>query len=72
MFLELEQRFATVEACRQYLYPLRWPEGFICPHCEARQAWPMTQGRWLCAACRYQASVTAGTIFQDSHLPLTI
>jgi transposase-like protein len=32
----------------------------------------MTRGRWLCAACWYQASVTAGTIFQDSHLPLTI
>lgn len=31
----------------------------------------MQNGLWLCAACRYQASVTAGTIFQDSHLPLT-
>lgn len=31
----------------------------------------MTRSRWLCTACRYQAPVTAGTIFQDSHLPLT-
>jgi hypothetical protein len=44
----------------------------ICPRGEARQAWPMTRGRGLCAACRDQVSVTAGMIVQDSHLPLTI
>ena len=70
--MEMERRFAGVEACRRYLFHLRWPEGFVCPHCGARQAWPMSRCRWLCAACRYQASVTGGTIFQDSHLPLTI
>lgn len=32
----------------------------------------MGNGRWLCGECRHQASVTAGTIFQDSHLPLTL
>lgn len=69
--MELEQRFASEDACRQYLYRLRWPEGFLCPHCGAKQAWPMTRGRWLCVACRYQAPVSAGTLFQDSHLPLT-
>lgn len=69
--MELERRFASEEACRQYLFRLRWPEGFVCPRCGAKQAWPMTRGRWLCAACRYQAPVMAGTIFQDSHLPLT-
>jgi transposase-like protein len=70
--MELERRFASEDACRQYLFQLRWPEGFVCPRCGAGQAWPMTRGRWLCAACRYQAPVTAGTLFQDSHLPLTI
>lgn len=69
--MELERRFASEEACRQYLFQLRWPEGFVCPRCGAKQAWSMTRGRWLCTACRYQAPVTAGTIFQDSHLPLT-
>lgn len=68
---ELEERFATVEACRHYLHGLRWPEGFVCPQCGGRQAWPMKRGLWLCGQCRHQASVTAGTIFQDSHLPLT-
>jgi transposase-like protein len=69
--MELERRFATEDACRQYLFQLRWPEGFVCPRCGAKEAWPMQQGRWLCAGCRYQASVTVGTILQDSHLPLT-
>jgi len=32
----------------------------------------MKRGLWLCAACRHQASVTAGTIFQDTHKPLTL
>lgn len=70
--MELERRFPSEEACRQYLFQLRWPEGFVCPRCGVKRAWPMTRGRWLCAACRYQAPVTAGTIFQDSHVPLIV
>ena len=69
--LELEQRFGTDAACRRYLFGLRWPEGFRCPVCAGTKAWAMESGLWLCGACRHQASVTAGTIFQDSHLPLT-
>ncbi len=69
---ELEARFSTDEACRRYLFTLRWPDGFVCPACGGRQAWPMKRGLWLCAACRHQASVTAGTVFQDTHKPLTL
>jgi ribosomal protein L37AE/L43A len=69
--MELERRFSTVEARKQYLFGLRWPEGFVCPRCASKTAWPMRRGLWLCGGCRYQVSVTAGTIFQDSHLPLT-
>jgi hypothetical protein len=68
--MELERRFATDDQCRAYLLSLRWPEGFICPRCRARKAWPAKRNRLVCAACRHQASVTAGTIFQDTHLPL--
>lgn len=70
--MELEQRFATDQACREYLFALRWPEGFVCPRCGGRQAWAMKRGLWLCSTCRYQASVTAGTIFQDTRVPLTL
>ena len=70
--LELEKRFATDQSCREYLFALRWPEGFVCPRCRGRAAWPMARGLWLCGQCRYQASVTAGTIFQDGRLPLPL
>jgi transposase-like protein len=68
---ELEKRFSSEQACREYLFALRWPEGFNCPRCDGKTAWPMARGLWKCGACNYQVSVTAGTIFQDSHLPLT-
>jgi transposase-like protein len=70
--LELERRFSSEDACRQYLFSLRWPEGFVCPQCGSRDAWPMCRGLWLCGQCRHQTSVLAGTIFQDTKLPLTL
>ena len=70
--IELEERFATEEACREYLTRLRWPEGFVCGRCGASGSWKATRGRLVCQACRYQASVTAGTIFQDTHKPLRL
>jgi len=70
--MELEKRFSTDQACREYLFALRWPDGFVCPRCGGCRAWPMSRGLWLCGQCRYQASVTAGTIFQDGRLSLTL
>jgi transposase-like protein len=70
--LELERRFSTEEACVEYLAALRWPDGWVCPRCAMADAWSIRRTRWLCEHCRYELSVTAGTIFQDSHLPLTI
>ncbi len=68
---ELEMRFSSEEECRDYLFALRWPEGFVCPRCQGRAAWPIAAVRYECVGCGYQASVTAGTIFQDTHKPLT-
>ena len=70
--MALERRFGTDEACREYLAALRWPRGFFCPSCGHKKAWRMSRGLWLCACCRRQVSVTAGTIFQDTRLPLTV
>jgi transposase-like protein len=70
--LELERRFYTEEACVEYLAALRWPGGWVCPRCAGVDAWSIRRARWLCARCRYEMSVTTGTIFQDSHVPLTI
>ncbi len=68
--MELEERFSTEAACRDYLIRLRWPAGFVCPRCQAPGNWTATRRRLICRACRYQASVTAGTIFQDTRKPL--
>lgn len=70
--LEMERRFSGAEACRAYLFALRWPEGFVCPRCKGQAAWPMSRGLWLCRTCRHQVSVTAGTVFQDSHVALPV
>lgn len=70
--LEFEQLFATEEACREYLFQLRWPEGFCCPRCGHRQAWATKRGLYRCRHCDYQVSVTAGTIFQDTRKPLRL
>ena len=70
--VEFEEAFATDAACRDYLFGLRWPDGFRCPRCQHGKAWPVGQVLFECAGCGYQASVTAGTIFQDTHKPLTL
>jgi len=67
---EFESWFSSEEACRDYLYGLRWPNGFLCPRCNSLKAWPIGATLYECATCHYQLSVTAGTIFQDSHKPL--
>ena len=69
---ELEARFSSEQACREYLFRLRWPEGFRCPRCGDARAWPLRSVLWQCAGCGRQASVTAGTIFQDTRTPLTV
>jgi transposase-like protein len=69
---EFETRFSTEAACREYLVRLRWPEGFRCPRCGGRKSWPVRGVLLQCAACGYQSSVTAGTIFQDTRKPLML
>lgn len=70
--LDFEQRFATEEACREYVVQLRWPEGFCCPRCGHGKVWIMKRGLYWCHQCDYQVSVRAGTIFQDSRKSLRL
>jgi transposase-like protein len=69
---DFEARFSTEEGCRDYLIQLRWPDGFRCPRCDGTKAWPQRLVLLHCASCNYQASVLAGTVFQDTHKPLTL
>ncbi len=70
--LELETRFSTEDACLEYLAQLRWPDGFRCPRCGHSKGWQIHAALWECAACRYQTSVTAGTLFHRTRKPLTL
>lgn len=70
--MELERQFPNDASCRDYLVALRWPEGPVCPHCGQRKGMVIRRSLWRCDACRHESSVMAGTIFQDSKLPLMI
>ena len=70
--MELERRFSSEDACQEYLEALRWPQGFVCPRCQAREYWMGSRRRRICVGCGYQATVTAGTIFERTRMPLTL
>lgn len=66
-----QAQFASEEACQAYLAACRWPDGFNCSRCGHGRAYPLLSGRWQCAACRYQVSLTAGTVLHNTKTPLT-
>jgi len=69
---EFLEWFPDEAACLAFLEGLRWPEGFVCPACgTAAEPYRATRGRLICPACRHQASVGAGTIFDKTRTPLT-
>lgn len=70
-FIEFMKRFQTEEQCREFLFKLRWPEGFVCPRCGSKRFCEVKNRRVChCLNCGHQASVTANTIFHRSHTPL--
>lgn len=71
--LDLNQMFSTDERCRELMERLRWPEGVMCPRCkDSRVSRMKDYARFECVGCQYQFTVTSGTIFHDSHLPLPV
>lgn len=71
--VEFMKRYSTEEACREHLYEMRWPEGFVCPKCGKRDE-PFnikSRHKYQCRHCTHQTSVTAGTIMDKSRTPLT-
>jgi transposase-like protein len=58
-------------ACRHYLETLRWPEGISCPRCDGPRVTDIpARRRFYCGTCRHFFSLTSGTAFHNSHLPL--
>src|SRR5215218_2171551 len=70
--MDFQERFATEEACREYLFASRWPDGFVCPRCAGGHAGAMHRRRlvWQCKRCGAQTSVTAGTVMHRTRTPL--
>jgi transposase-like protein len=77
----LAPRFTDEDKAREFLEAKRWPDGAVCPHCgvigQAYRLQPKENGKshvrkgvWKCGSCREQFTVTVGTIFADSHIPL--
>ena len=66
------ERYRTEPQCREALFKLRWPNGFVCPHC-GNTTYCVLNNRPLfqCHRCHHQTSLTAGTIFAGTKLPLT-
>jgi transposase-like protein len=69
--MKLMKECDTQDECRLILEELRWPEGVRCPSCESDKiSRILKRSQFDCDSCRYQFSVTSGTIFHDTHLPL--
>src|SRR5438270_632523 len=67
----LVSRYGTSEKCRELLCRIRWNNGPQCPRCnDAAVELETDKQLFYCKRCDYQFTVTAGTIFNDSHLPL--
>ncbi len=77
---ELAKHFSDEEKARELLEKLRWKNGVVCPHCESVGGYKIeansTKGRkarkglWKCKNCKEQFTVTVGTIFESSRIPL--
>lgn len=77
----LAPEYQNDDAAREHIEKTRWPDGPVCPHCgvvnestklkprESSKS-PVRKGVYQCNACREQFTVTVGTIFEDSHIPL--
>jgi transposase-like protein len=70
-FNEFDCFFENEAACREYLVALRWPAGYECPRCGSLKApWITERGYLHCRDCGKEISVTAGTIFERTRIPL--
>src|ERR1700690_971696 len=84
--ISLAQEYADEDKARGLLESMRWPKGPVCPHCQntgnaakgvvaltpkATSKSPARKGLYFCGACRKQFTVTVGTIFEGSHIPIS-
>jgi len=69
--LEAIRYFSDLDVATEYVAGLRWPDGFVCPHCGGPEySYVSTRRLWKCKSCKKQSSVKVGTILEDSALGL--
>ncbi len=70
--IEFEKMFTTEEQCLDYLKELRFPKGYSCRKCQHNEYWLNNRGIMVCKNCKNELSITSGTIFHRSKLPLVV
>jgi transposase-like protein len=78
--ITLAQEYSDNDKARELLESMFWPHGAYCPHCKADEPYKLTlkarpnrppsKGVYKCRTCRKQFTVTVGTIFEGSHIPI--
>ena len=71
-FQESLFQFRTEEDCWNYIFEMRWPDGFSCPRCNNSKYWLTDKALIHCATCGHQTSITGGTIFHGTRKPLLL
>jgi len=69
--IEFDHRFLNVSACYQYLFTMKWPQGFSCCKCTHLHYWVSKKHIYICQRCQHNHSLTAGTIMDSSKKPIT-
>jgi transposase-like protein len=70
--IEFESMFSSEEKCLNYIMGLRFPDGYSCRKCSHNEYWRNKRDVLICKKCRDELSLTAGTIFHRSKLPLVV
>lgn len=71
-YQSLTKKFATQDACVDYIASIRCRDGFVCGDCNSTKFWRSKRLIWICSECGVESRVLAGTLFQDSKLPLNL
>lgn len=70
--IEFEKMFTTEKQCLDYLKGLKFPNGYSCGKCQHNEYWLNNRGIMVCKSCKNELSITSGTIFHRSKLPLVV
>ena len=68
---EIQKLFSNDEVCRNHLFHLRWPAGFVCSVCGSHRYDALKKRQlFQCRICKHQTSIIAGTLMHRTRTPL--